>query len=140
MPTSRWTPSSPRCWKRPTRASRSIAQRPTTSWASSMPRMFRAVKAAGGPETVKIEAVVTPPWFIPESTTCFDQLQAFRARHEHFAIVVDEYGALRGIVTLEDIIEEITGDIEDEHDAIKRGVVRREDGSMICQGDVPIRD
>jgi magnesium and cobalt exporter, CNNM family len=102
--------------------------------------LFRAVKAAGGPETVKIEAVVTPPWFIPESTTCFDQLQAFRARHEHFAIVVDEYGALRGIVTLEDIIEEITGDIEDEHDAIKRGVVKREDGSLICQGDVPIRD
>ncbi len=102
--------------------------------------LFRAVKAAGGPDTVKIEEVVSPPWFIPESTTLFDQLQAFRARHEHFAIVVDEYGALRGIVTLEDIIEEITGDIEDEHDAIKRGVVRREDGSMICQGDVPIRD
>ena len=102
--------------------------------------LFRAVKAAGGPETVKIDEVMTPPWFIPESTMLFDQLQAFRARHEHFAIVVDEYGALRGIVTLEDIIEEITGDIEDEHDAIKRGVVRREDGSLICQGDVPIRD
>ena len=102
--------------------------------------LFRAIKAAGGPETVKIEEVMTPPWFIPESTTLFDQLQAFRARHEHFAIVVDEYGALRGIVTLEDIIEEITGDIEDEHDAIKRGVVHREDGSLICQGDVPIRD
>ena len=102
--------------------------------------LFRAVKAAGGPETVKIEDVMTPPWFIPESTTLFDQLQAFRARHEHFAIVVDEYGALRGIVSLEDIIEEITGDIEDEHDAIKRGVVQREDGSLLCQGDVPIRD
>jgi Mg2+/Co2+ transporter CorB len=102
--------------------------------------LFRAVRAAGGPETVKIDAVMTQPWFIPESTTCFDQLQAFRARHEHFAIVVDEYGALRGIITLEDIIEEITGDIEDEHDAIKRGVVRREDGSLISQGDVPIRD
>jgi Mg2+/Co2+ transporter CorB len=102
--------------------------------------LFRAVKAAGGPEAVKIGEVMTPPWFIPESTILFDQLQAFRARHEHFAIVVDEYGALRGIVTLEDIIEEIVGDIEDEHDAIKRGVVRRDDGSMICQGDVPIRD
>jgi Mg2+/Co2+ transporter CorB len=102
--------------------------------------LFRAVKAAGGPGTVRIDDVMTPPWFIPESTILFDQLQAFRARHEHFAIVVDEYGALRGIVTLEDIIEEIVGDIEDEHDAIKRGVVRREDGSMICQGDVPIRD
>jgi Mg2+/Co2+ transporter CorB len=102
--------------------------------------LFRAVKAAGSPEAVKLEEVMTPPWFIPESTVLFDQLQAFRARHEHFAIVVDEYGALRGIVTLEDIIEEITGDIEDEHDAIKRGVTLREDGSLICQGDVPIRD
>jgi Mg2+/Co2+ transporter CorB len=102
--------------------------------------LFRAVKAAGSPEAVTIEDVMTPPWFIPESTVLFDQLQAFRARHEHFAIVVDEYGALRGIVTLEDIIEEITGDIEDEHDAIKRGVIQREDGSLICQGDVPIRD
>jgi len=102
--------------------------------------LFRAVKAAGGPAEVKLQEVMTPPWFIPESTVLFDQLQAFRARHEHFAIVVDEYGALRGIVTLEDIIEEITGDIEDEHDAIKRGVVRLEDGSLICQGDVPIRD
>jgi Mg2+/Co2+ transporter CorB len=102
--------------------------------------LFRAVKAAGSPEAVKLDDVMTPPWFIPERTVLFDQLQAFRARHEHFAIVVDEYGALRGIVTLEDIIEEITGDIEDEHDAIKRGVVRREDGSLISQGDVPIRD
>jgi Mg2+/Co2+ transporter CorB len=102
--------------------------------------LFRAVKAAGSAAAVKLEEVMTPPWFIPESTILFDQLQAFRARHEHFAIVVDEYGALRGIVTLEDIIEEITGDIEDEHDAIKRGVVRLEDGSLICQGDVPIRD
>jgi len=102
--------------------------------------LFRAVKAAGSPQAVKLDDVMTPPWFIPESTVLFDQLQAFRARHEHFAIVVDEYGALRGIVTLEDIIEEITGDIEDEHDAIKRGVIRREDGSLVCQGDVPIRD
>jgi Mg2+/Co2+ transporter CorB len=102
--------------------------------------LFRAVRAAGGPDDVKIDDVMTPPWFIPESTVLFNQLEAFRARHEHFAIVVDEYGALRGIVTLEDIIEEIVGDIEDEHDAIKRGVIRREDGSLISQGDVPIRD
>jgi Mg2+/Co2+ transporter CorB len=102
--------------------------------------LFRAVKAAGGPETVKISDVMTTPWFIPESTILFDQLQAFRARHEHFAIVVDEYGALRGIVTLEDIIEEIVGDIEDEHDAVRHGVVHRDDGSLVCQGTVPVRD
>ena len=102
--------------------------------------MFRAVRAAGGPADVKADDVMTQPWFIPEYTILFNQLQAFRARHEHFAIVVDEYGALRGIVTLEDILEEIVGDIEDEHDAIKRGVLTREDGSLISQGDVPIRD
>jgi Mg2+/Co2+ transporter CorB len=103
--------------------------------------LFRAVRAAGGePEQVKIADVMTTPWFIPESTTLFDQLEAFRARHEHFAIVVDEYGALRGIVTLEDIIEEIVGEIEDEHDAIRRGVLKREDGSFVCKGDVPVRD
>lgn len=102
--------------------------------------LFRAVKAAGGPETVHIADVMTPPWFIPESTILFDQLQAFQARHEHFAVVVDEYGMWRGIVTLEDIIEEIVGDIQDEHDAIKRGVVRRDDGSLTCRGDVPIHD
>jgi Mg2+/Co2+ transporter CorB len=102
--------------------------------------LFRAVRAAGGPAGLKIEEVMTPPWFIPESTVLFDQLEAFRERHEHFAIVVDEYGALRGIVTLEDIIEEIVGDIEDEHDAIRRGVIKRDDGSMISRGDVPIHD
>lgn len=102
--------------------------------------LFRAVKAAGRPATVRIADVMTPPWFIPESTILFDQLNAFQARHEHFAIVVDEYGVMLGIVTLEDIIEEIVGDIEDEHDAIKRGVIRRDDGSLICQGSVPIRD
>ncbi|HEY2874525.1 MAG TPA: HlyC/CorC family transporter [Reyranella sp.] len=102
--------------------------------------LFRAVRAAGGPADVKIEEVMTPPWFIPESTVLFDQLEAFRERHEHFAIVVDEYGALRGIVTLEDIIEEIVGDIEDEHDAIRRGVIKRDDGSMITRGDVAIHD
>ncbi|MBS0220548.1 MAG: HlyC/CorC family transporter [Proteobacteria bacterium] len=102
--------------------------------------LFRAVNAAGGPETVRIADVMTPPWFIPESTILSDQLKAFQARHEHFAIVVDEYGVLLGIVTLEDIIEEIVGDIEDEHDAIKRGVIRRDDGSLVCQGSVPIHD
>ena len=80
------------------------------------------------------------PWFIPESTSLLDQLQAFRKRHEHFALVVDEYGSLMGIVTLEDILEEIVGDIADEHDVVVAGVRPQGDGSYVVEGSVTIRD
>jgi Mg2+/Co2+ transporter CorB len=80
------------------------------------------------------------PWFIPDSTSLLAQLEAFRSRREHFAIVVDEYGALMGIVTLEDILEEIVGDIADEHDVNVAGVQRDEDGSYLVDGGVTIRD
>ncbi len=80
------------------------------------------------------------PWFIPDSTTLLKQLEAFKTRREHFAIVVDEYGALMGVVTLEDIIEEIVGDIADEHDMKVEGVVKEEEGSFIVDGSVTLRD
>ncbi len=80
------------------------------------------------------------PWFIPDSTTLLKQLEAFKSRREHFAIVVDEYGALMGVVTLEDIIEEIVGDIADEHDMKVEGVVLEEDGSFVIDGSVTLRD
>ncbi len=89
---------------------------------------------------IDIEGLSGQPWFIPESTTLLDQLLAFRERREHFAIVVDEYGAFMGIVTLEDILEEIVGEIDDEHDKIVRGVRPQPDGSYILDGTVTIRD
>jgi len=84
--------------------------------------------------------VPSKPWFIPDTTSLLDQLQAFRSRREHFAVVVDEYGSLMGIVTLEDILEEIVGEIEDEHDTPVRGVRPQPDGSYIVDGTVTIRD
>lgn len=89
---------------------------------------------------VNIHNAMMEPWFIPESTTLFDQLQEFRKRREHFAVVVDEYGALRGVVTLEDILEEIVGQIDDEHDVAVSGVKPQPDGSLIIDGKVTIRD
>ena len=103
--------------------------------------LLRAVRDGSG-ETEGLDVVVmaAKPWFVPDSTTLLDQLQAFRRRREHFAIVVDEYGSLMGVVTLEDILEEIVGEITDEHDVAVAGVVRQGDGSFIVQGTVTIRD
>ena len=103
--------------------------------------LLREVVARGGDtREIDIEGLSGQPWFIPESTTLLDQLLAFRERREHFAIVVDEYGAFMGIVTLEDILEEIVGEIDDEHDKIVRGVRPQPDGSYIVDGTVTIRD
>ena len=87
-----------------------------------------------------LEAIASSPWFIPDTTNLHDQLQAFRTRREHFALVVDEYGSLQGVVTLEDILEEIVGDIDDEHDKPVAGVRPQPNGSFIVQGTVTIRD
>jgi Mg2+/Co2+ transporter CorB len=103
--------------------------------------LFRAAKGHEGPlSTLNILTCVQRPWFVPESTDLLDQLKAFRKRREHFAIVVDEYGSLMGIVTLEDILEEIVGDISDEHDVAVKGVRSQGDGSYIIDGNVTIRD
>lgn len=103
--------------------------------------LFRAVRSADAPVgAAEIAALAAKPWFIPDTTSLLDQLQSFRTRREHFAIVVDEYGSLLGIVTLEDILEEIVGNIDDEHDVVIGGVRAQADGSFIVAGDVTIRD
>ncbi len=103
--------------------------------------LLRALQAVGGDVTkVDILAIAAKPWFIPDTTSLLEQLRTFRERREHFALVVDEYGTLMGIVTLEDILEEIVGDIFDEHQAAVVGVRAQPDGSYLVDGSVPIRD
>ena len=89
---------------------------------------------------VKLSELMIQPYFAPETTLLLDQLEVFKTRREHFAVVVDEYGDFRGIVTLEDIIEEIVGEIDDETDIKVKGVKAQPDGSFIIDGSVTIRD
>ncbi|APG85651.1 HlyC/CorC family transporter [Sinorhizobium americanum] len=92
------------------------------------------------PHTVDIVRIAQKPWFVPDTTNLKDQLNAFLRRKLHLAIVVDEYGQVQGLVTLEDILEEIVGDIADEHDLDIQGVRQEADGSIVVDGSVPIRD
>ena len=85
--------------------------------------LLRELDAVGGDESkIDIAAIALEPWFVPDTTSLADQLKAFRKRKTHFALVVDEYGEVMGLVTLEDIIEEIVGDISDEHDVSVSGL------------------
>lgn len=103
--------------------------------------LLRALRAhAGRPEAIDIAELIQPPWFVPESTTLLDQLQAFRQRRERLALVVDEYGALMGIVTLQDILEEIVGEIGEDLGSRMPGVRLQRDASYIVGGQVAIRD
>lgn len=97
-------------------------------------------EAHGDASKISIADLARQPYFVPESTSLTEQLDNFKRRREHFALVVDEYGSIMGLVTLEDIIEEIVGEIEDEHDSPVQGVKPQPDGSINVDGNVTIRD
>jgi len=103
--------------------------------------LLKALATADGSlDALDIAPILRDAWFIPDTTNLKEQLNAFLKARSHFAIVVDEYGALQGLVTLEDILEEIVGDIEDEYDSALQGIRRQADGSVNVDGTVAIRD
>ncbi|MGI9366277.1 MAG: HlyC/CorC family transporter [Rhizobiaceae bacterium] len=103
--------------------------------------MLRALAAIGyNIKKFDIHKTMVEPWFVPETTSLQDQLNAFLRRQAHIALVVDEYGEVEGLVTLEDILEEIVGEIADEHDEEISGLQMQVDGSVIVDGTLPIRD
>ncbi|HSF95425.1 MAG TPA: HlyC/CorC family transporter [Thermohalobaculum sp.] len=102
-------------------------------------RQVRDAKDGKAPK-LDVMAVAMRPWFVPDTRTLDDQLRAFLKRRQHFALVVDEYGTLQGLITLEDILEEIVGDITDEHDVEEAAISREPDGSVVVPGAMTIRD
>ena len=89
---------------------------------------------------LEVAKVVVPPWFVPDTTSVADQLNEFLKRKAQLALVVDEYGEVQGLITLEDILEEIVGQIADEHDTQDAAVRVQADGSVNVDGTVAIRD
>ena len=103
--------------------------------------LLRAVAPMRGDlSKLDLESIMREAWFVPETLTVQEQLNDFLKKRSHFALVVDEYGALEGLITLEDILEEIVGDIRDEHDIPVQGVRPQPDGSVNVDGVVTIRD
>ncbi len=102
--------------------------------------VLRALRAVGNPESIDFRSIMTDAWFVPETTTLREQLNAFLSRRAHFALVVDEYGAIQGLVTLEDILEEIVGDITDEFDNASLGIKKMANGWVQVDGTTTIRD
>lgn len=103
--------------------------------------LLRALMEPGAsPDKLEIVRIADRPWFVPETTSLRSQLSAFLKRNTHFAIVVDEYGDMQGMVTMQDILEDVLGEMSDEGEVSLSGVRKEADGSIIVDGGVSIRD
>ncbi|WP_231875327.1 hemolysin family protein [Desulfuromonas sp. DDH964] len=91
-------------------------------------------------EDLRLTEVMRPPFFVPESKNIEDLLQDFRSRRVHMAIAIDEYGGTSGLITIEDLIEEIIGDIQDEYDTEEEWLIEEGDGSVLVDGRLNIED
>ncbi len=97
-------------------------------------------KAGWDPSKLSIMSFAAPPWFVPDTTSLKDQLNQFLKKKAQMALVVDEYGEVQGLITLEDILEEIVGQIADEHDTHETQIRPQADGTVNVDGTVAIRD
>jgi len=88
-------------------------------------------------EKLDLSRILRQPLFVPESQLISTTLRAFQVTHSHMAIAINEYGETEGLVTLEDVLEQLVGEIEDEYDRVEQAIVRREDGSLLVDGLLP---
>ncbi|MCE3233157.1 MAG: Mg2+ and Co2+ transporter CorB, partial [Rickettsiaceae bacterium] len=103
--------------------------------------LLKALRSYDGDiNTLSIMDIAIKPWFVPETNSLSNQLFQFREKRNHMALVVDEYGMLVGLITLEDILEEIVGHIDDEHNSVSLGIKKLKDGSYRIKGDNTLRD
>jgi CBS domain containing-hemolysin-like protein len=91
-------------------------------------------------EEIKISQVMRTPYFVPETKNIEELLQEFRTKRVHMAIAIDEYGGTSGLITIEDLIEEIVGDIQDEYDLEEDWLIKGEDGSVLVDGRLNIEE
>jgi len=92
------------------------------------------------PERFRIEALLHRPLFVPDTAPLDEVLRQMRQHKSHLAIVVDEYGAIEGLITLEDVLEELVGEIADEHDLEEERICVRSDGAILLDGRVTVRE
>lgn len=91
-------------------------------------------------DLIRIRTIMRPPYFIPETKNLEQLLQEFKSKHVHLAIVIDEYGGTSGLITIEDLLEQIVGDIQDEHDREEALYSVNDNGSITADARMPIED